>query len=144
MTGPRRCTAAILTIPSSDLHKPAIMRFLAPYYVEKDSLVVPETPAADVYVQDDDLEAYLNDMFSCFACEGRGHGRVDGIWQVPMESASRIASVHPSCHETSTICGRCWHGPAVSYVSVVHKPYHWYTLNEKLSSHVFVAGGLDG
>ncbi|CAN0582979.1 unnamed protein product, partial [Ectocarpus sp. 12 AP-2014] len=44
MTGPRRCTAAILTIPSSDLHKPAIMRFLAPYYVEKDSLVVPETP----------------------------------------------------------------------------------------------------
>ncbi|CAB1102409.1 unnamed protein product [Ectocarpus sp. CCAP 1310/34] len=63
MTGPRRCTAAILTIPSSDFHKPEIMRFLAPYYVEKDSLVVPETPAADVYVQDDDLEAYLNDMF---------------------------------------------------------------------------------
>ncbi|CAN0575344.1 unnamed protein product, partial [Ectocarpus sp. 12 AP-2014] len=44
MTGPRRCTAAILTIPSSDFHKPEIMRFLAPYYVEKDSLVVPETP----------------------------------------------------------------------------------------------------
>ncbi|CBN75888.1 hypothetical protein Esi_0186_0052 [Ectocarpus siliculosus] len=63
MTGPRRCTATILTIPSSDFHKPEIMRFLAPYYVEKDSLVVPETPAADVYVQDDDLEAYLNDMF---------------------------------------------------------------------------------
>ncbi|CAB1105788.1 unnamed protein product [Ectocarpus sp. CCAP 1310/34] len=63
MTGPRRCTAAILTIPSSDFHKPEIMRFLAPYYVDKDSLVVPETPAADVHVQDDDLEAYLNDVF---------------------------------------------------------------------------------
>ncbi|CAN0576057.1 unnamed protein product [Ectocarpus sp. 12 AP-2014] len=63
MTGPRRCTAAILTITSSDFHKPEIMRFLAPYYVDKDSLVVPETPAADVHVQDDDLEAYLNDVF---------------------------------------------------------------------------------
>ncbi|CAN0341505.1 unnamed protein product [Ectocarpus sp. 4 AP-2014] len=63
MTGPRRYTASILTIPQSDFHKPEIRRFLAPYYVDKDSLVVPETPAADVHVQDDDLEAYLDDMY---------------------------------------------------------------------------------
>ncbi|CAB1102727.1 unnamed protein product [Ectocarpus sp. CCAP 1310/34] len=60
---PMTCIPGVTVVLGSDFHKPEIMRFFAPYYVEKDSLVVPETPAADVYVQDDDLEAYLNDMF---------------------------------------------------------------------------------
>ncbi|CAN0353502.1 unnamed protein product, partial [Ectocarpus sp. 13 AM-2016] len=61
MTGPRRHTGKIFTIPLSDFHKPEILRFLAPYF-DKDRIVVPETPAADVHVQDADLEEYLNEM----------------------------------------------------------------------------------
>ncbi|CAM9818341.1 unnamed protein product [Ectocarpus fasciculatus] len=62
MTGPRRHTGKILTIPKSDFHKPEILRFLAPYFDDKDRIVVPETPAADVHVQDADLEEYLHEM----------------------------------------------------------------------------------
>ncbi|CAB1104444.1 unnamed protein product [Ectocarpus sp. CCAP 1310/34] len=62
MTGPRRHASGILTIPKSDFGNPKIMRFLSPYVGGNDNLVVEETPAEDVHVEDSDLGAYLDEM----------------------------------------------------------------------------------
>ena len=62
MTGPRRHASGILTIPKSDYGNPKTMRFLSPHAGDDDNLIVEETPAEDVHVEDADLGAYLDEM----------------------------------------------------------------------------------
>ncbi|CAN0536324.1 unnamed protein product [Ectocarpus sp. 12 AP-2014] len=67
MTGPRRTASGLLTIAKPDYGTPKIMPFLSPYACGDDKLIVEETPAADVHVDDAeprDAEpgAYLDEM----------------------------------------------------------------------------------
>ncbi|CAN0471895.1 unnamed protein product [Ectocarpus sp. 8 AP-2014] len=52
MTGPRRIASGLLTIAKSDYGSPKIMPFLSPYACGDDNLIVKDTPAADVHVDD--------------------------------------------------------------------------------------------
>ena len=55
MTGPRREASGLLTVAKSDYGNSKIMRFLSPYTGGDDNLIVEETPAADVHVDDAEL-----------------------------------------------------------------------------------------
>ena len=58
MTGPRREASGLLTV-KSDYGNSKIMRFLSPSTGGDDNLIVEETPAADVHVDDAELCALL-------------------------------------------------------------------------------------
>ncbi|CAN0425207.1 unnamed protein product [Ectocarpus sp. 12 AP-2014] len=62
MTGPRREASGLLTIAKSDYGNPKTMRFLSPYAGGDDILIVEETPAGDVHVDDAELGAFLDEI----------------------------------------------------------------------------------
>ncbi|CAN0336207.1 unnamed protein product [Ectocarpus sp. 4 AP-2014] len=62
MTGPRRIASGLLTIVKSNYGNPKIMPFLSPYACGDDNLIVKETPAADVHVDDAEPGAFLDEM----------------------------------------------------------------------------------
>ncbi|CAB1109185.1 unnamed protein product [Ectocarpus sp. CCAP 1310/34] len=62
MTGPHRIASGLRTIAKSHYGNPKNLRLLSACACGDDNLIVEDTPAADVHVDDAELGAFLDEM----------------------------------------------------------------------------------